>query len=328
MKMLCHTIERHFSDYMDESLSARQRDLVDSHLRACGICRHELDALRRTRALFEEFYTVPDAPEGYYARFTENLQHRVEGMFPMALPRRVCTMVSHLTGLLLMQAYRCFVGIRGIQAVLITNRTLPLYVLTVLMTTLCIAALLLTNESPLPPESMQATAIVQGKGMQLVVVPPESLAKGNRRVSHGLQERRTEETTLETKTSTPQPVNVWRITDVSIGEGTTRFLTSTANGTGDDGNASSDSELLVIAEIPTGSLSLRPRGMLLQEDTHGLLLARGIRSNGDDPVLHRYERKQRDSLGNGLQAWLEQMGFARKLVLLETLSLTDVYDSI
>ncbi len=318
MKIVCNKIQGYFSDYMDECLSKRQRSLVDLHLRACPICRRELAALKRARALIEDFYTVPDAPEDYYVRFSGKLQRRVEQMPPMVLYRRVYIGGARIAWLLLTRIYRCFAGTRVVQDVLINNRTLPLYALTIAMATLCVATLLLTKESSRLPTSMHGTAMVQGGEKQLVVLPPESVGSERHHVSRGLQTLRTEDTTLETKTPTPHHTNMWRITDAPVADGTVLSL-------GSDENSDSNSELLVMAEIPTGALSLPSRGMLLHEKAYWLFVSRGI---SDEPILHRYERKQRDSLGHGLHARFEQMGFARKLVLLETLSLTEVYDSI
>ena len=77
MKPQCHSIQRCLSDYIDYTLSVRQTVIVAQHLRFCRDCQFELESLRRTETLLR-LHVPPQAPEGYYDQFGEQLQRIIE----------------------------------------------------------------------------------------------------------------------------------------------------------------------------------------------------------------------------------------------------------
>ena len=82
MKSRCVSIQRYFSDYIDCTLSGRQIVTVAHHLRSCPACRRELESLKRTKTLLQDFYVEPDAPDGYHDLFWQQLQRTVEQTSP------------------------------------------------------------------------------------------------------------------------------------------------------------------------------------------------------------------------------------------------------
>ena len=78
MKPKCNSIQRYLSDYIDCTLSSRQRGTVVQHFRSCRACRRELESLKRTETLLQNFYVKSDAPDGYHGLFWPQLQHTIE----------------------------------------------------------------------------------------------------------------------------------------------------------------------------------------------------------------------------------------------------------
>lgn len=78
MKPRCDSIQRYFSNYIDSTLSGQQTAPVVQHLRSCSACRRELESLKRTETLLQNFYVEPDAPDGYHGLFWPQLQHTIE----------------------------------------------------------------------------------------------------------------------------------------------------------------------------------------------------------------------------------------------------------
>ena len=106
MRSKCDKIERLLSDYIDATLSERQRSLVALHLRSCEACKRELVDLKKTNHLLENFYVEPEASDAYYARFTTQLQHRIEQSAPTALHQRLFAVTMRLGWQLLTQLHR------------------------------------------------------------------------------------------------------------------------------------------------------------------------------------------------------------------------------
>ncbi len=77
MRLQCHSIQQHLSDYIDHGLSERLNAKVKNHLRGCSACRREFESLRRTTVLLNH-YIKPEPPKGYHDRFWRELQHTIE----------------------------------------------------------------------------------------------------------------------------------------------------------------------------------------------------------------------------------------------------------
>lgn len=78
MKPRCDSIQRYLSDYIDCTLSDRQTVTVVNHLQSCPACCRELESLRRTEILLQNFYVEPDAPDGYHGLFWSQLQETIK----------------------------------------------------------------------------------------------------------------------------------------------------------------------------------------------------------------------------------------------------------
>src|SRR3990172_8712376 len=63
----CHWIRRHFSEYLDGALAAKERSEVHEHVRYCEECSDELDLLCKTLAVLVEFREegLPEAVQRY-----------------------------------------------------------------------------------------------------------------------------------------------------------------------------------------------------------------------------------------------------------------------
>jgi len=122
MKLKCHKIQRHLSDYIDETLSEQQAADLALHLRACTLCRREAAALKKTCNLIENFYVAPDAPDAYYTRFTAELQRRIEHMPPTAIHQQLRAVSTRLGWQLSTLLYRCFDRFLPIGHLLIRQR--------------------------------------------------------------------------------------------------------------------------------------------------------------------------------------------------------------
>lgn len=348
MKLKCHKIQRHLSDYIDETLSEQQAADVALHLRACSPCRREAAALKKTCNLIENFYVEPEAPDAYYTRFTSELQRRIEHMPPTAIHQQLRAVSTRLGWQLLTLLYRFFDRYVPSGALFTRQRAFPYYIVLLTMTSLFVAPFLLkqvprSSLKNLPPVSVhpaatfaieQDTDAGQAAGRHYNV---------NRVLPASHPTHSSSEGTSAWK-STPGDRHLvanagydfWQFTDEPIAEGyifTKHRKNSSSEvpsialatrkgihqGTDLPGLFSIDSELIVYAEIPTQNTLLEHLlgRDVLTEGTYAILLVQGIGAGRH--VLQQYERKQS-----------RFKGFTRKLldVPLEILSITEVYDSI
>lgn len=79
--MNCHEIEPLLSEYIDNTLSARQTWEVDRHLAECNLCTHAANALRKTVALLSDAPTY-DLSVDFMAKLQSRLAE-VETNQPM-----------------------------------------------------------------------------------------------------------------------------------------------------------------------------------------------------------------------------------------------------
>ena len=145
MRSKCDKIERLLSDYIDGTLSERQATDVAMHLRACGSCRQEVVDLKKTNHLLENFYVEPEASDAYYARFTTQLQHRIEQSPPIALHQRLSAVAMRLGWHLLTRLHRRIdhSGFGGLLS--IRQHAFPYYIFGLTLTMLIVAPLLLNQ---------------------------------------------------------------------------------------------------------------------------------------------------------------------------------------
>ncbi len=60
--MNCGRLKRLLPPFLDEELPGRMREVVESHLASCPVCRAELEALRADMALLEQVRTPEVSP--------------------------------------------------------------------------------------------------------------------------------------------------------------------------------------------------------------------------------------------------------------------------
>ena len=341
MKLKCHKIQRHLSDYIDETLSEQQAADVALHLRACPPCRREAAALKKTCRLIENFYVEPEAPDAYYTRFTTELQRRIEHIQPTAIHQQLRAVSTRVGWQLSTLLYRFVDRYLSIGHLFIKQRALPYYIVLLTMTTLFVVPFLLKQ---VPHSSLNTHPLVSVHPAATLVIEQDADAgqpagrhhNMNKALSPGEDSSAWKSSPGEARIAASLGTGFWQFTDEPITEGYifTRHRKSssgevsgvalsnrkgTHKGTDLPGLFGIDSELIAYAEIPTQSvLSEQLLGRdVLTEGTYAMLLVQSIR--GGRHALQQYERKR-----GGFK------GFARKLldVPLEILSITEVYDSI
>ena len=324
MRAKCEKIERLLSDYIDGTLSERQTVDVALHLRSCRSCKQEIVDLKKTNHLLENFYVEPEASEAYYARFTTQLQHRIEQSAPTALHQRFHAAVTRLGWHLLTQVHRRIDRSRLSGFLSIRRHAFSYYVLALTMTMLVAAPLLLHQISPhdngehlLGRLYTAAKTRIFSANSPASVHPTATLAiKQDNTVAQSMGIRRN--VSSERTTESPavdSGADVWQFTDEPMTDGYI-FTKLQKN---DSKAASSvaldiDSELLAYAELPAQE-AVTSRDVLT-ESRYALLLLQGI--DAGQHGLQQYERK-----------WSEFKGFSQKLldVSPEILSIPEVYDS-
>lgn len=328
MRSKCDKIERLLSDYIDGTLSERQNSAVALHLRSCRACKREVVDLKKTNHLLENFYVEPEASDAYYARFTTQLQHRIEQNAPTAVHQRLFAVAMRLGWHLFTQLHRGIDHSRLSGFLSIRRHAFPYYIFSLTLTMLVVASLLLNQVSTHDdggsmlgrlyaaakirffsvdsPTSVQPTAALAIKQDTETGAQPTGI---RRNVSSG---RPTESLAIDSGS------DVWVFTDEPMTEG---YIFTTLQENDSDTVPSValdiDSELLAYAEIPAqGAFWARLTGRdVLTESRYALLLLQGM---DGQHVLQQYERK-----------WNGSKGFSQKLldVPLETLSISEVYDS-
>ena len=327
MKVKCYTLQHQLSDYIDDTLSERQKAVVAAHLRACPLCQNELAALKKTRELVGRFYVTPTAPDAYYARFAARLQERIEqrgtGTFPQRIRAAVKIIIARFGWQLQTHLLRCLsVGKNShVSHVVDTPRVVVLSVLLLAMSTLSIVTF--RHVLDVPQENVQIQMIQTPRGTLPIgekrvesvgthaVRPPASVnpARGAHAIGNApaplvtpkpLGSRQLSATPVPYVGGTSGPDNSHRVVNSLSGTPTDTF----------DGR--------VVTELPT-------RGMLLTDTDYALLLEQSIAGpmvvdEGHQP----YEPKRPRRLGE------PPTGFAPLLldVPLETRTIREVYDSI
>jgi len=76
MKSQCSSIQRLFSDYIDEVLSDGQVKKIDRHLALCSKCRIELRLLEKTARMLD-LYIEAKPPNGYFDQVWRTLEDKV-----------------------------------------------------------------------------------------------------------------------------------------------------------------------------------------------------------------------------------------------------------
>ena len=108
MKWKCNAIQRLISGYIDDTLAEREAARVETHLRSCRVCQHEVATLKKTRALVLDFYVAPEVPESYYHQFEVKLHQAIERMPPISLGHRLKISIARCTWGLLTQCHQRF----------------------------------------------------------------------------------------------------------------------------------------------------------------------------------------------------------------------------
>ncbi len=335
MRSKCDKIERLLSDYIDGTLSERQTVDVAMHLRFCGSCRQEVVDLKKTNHLLENFYVEPEASDAYYARFTTQLQHRIEQSPPTALHQRLAAVATRLGWHLLTQLHRRIDHSRFGGFLSIRQHAFPYYIFGLTLTMLIVAPLLLNQVSPhddggsMLGRLYAAAKIRFFSGNSPISVQPTAALAIKQDTETGTQPtdiRRSVGTGLPSpyKRTTETPVidsgsDVWLFTDEPMTEG---YIFTTRQEDDSDTVPSValdiDSELLAYAELPAqGAFWARLTDRdVLTENRYTLLLLQGM--DAGQHALQQYERQ-----------WSGFKDFSQKLldVPLEKLSIPEVYDS-
>ena len=306
----CYTVQHQLSDYIDDTLSARQKTAVEAHLRACLHCRNEVTALKKTRTLVGSFYVTPTASDAYHARFAARLQKQIEQAPPNGLHHRISAAVARFGW----QLQTCLLGclpspksLSGFPG--IPSRVLPVYVLLLAMSALGVATLLLHEDAPLAPVArleQQKT----GRNSRMEKDAPPQLPVGEKRaLSIGTYTARDTPTGNPNEPSvTPKPLGNRQLSAASVSTRKTRTQHAELRG-----------ETFLQQDALRQYQKLPARGMLLTDTAYGLLLVQGIFGTPEEG-WKPYQPKRR---GN-------PTGFARKLldVPLETRTIREVYDAI
>ncbi len=308
----CYTVQHQLSDYLDDTLSARQKTAVAAHLRACQHCRNEMKALKKTSELVGSFYVTPKASEAYHARFAARLHERMEQTPRNGLHHHIAAAVSRLGWQLQTYARRCLPSAKSLSGFPgIPSRVLPVYVLLLAMSALGIATLLLHEDAPLPPVArVEQQDTGRGSSAEKDALPQMPVGE-KRALSVGTY------TARETSTGTPNEPSVTpkplghrhrQVSAAPVAAGSTRTQPAAPRG-----------ETFLQQDALHQDEKLPTRGMLLTDTAYGLLLVQGLFGTADEG-WKPYQPKWRGT----------PTGFGRKLrdVPLETRTIREVYDAI
>ncbi len=130
MKLKCNATQRFISDYIDDTLSTKDAEKVEEHLRFCKTCRHEVAALRKTRDLVVGYYVEPKVPDNYYHQFEVELHRCIENKGPTPLYERLNTSVGQFTWSFLTRVRQSFGRYSFISRNLLPLGTLFLLIVT------------------------------------------------------------------------------------------------------------------------------------------------------------------------------------------------------
>ena len=328
MRLKCDKIERLLSDYIDETLSERQRSVVALHLRSCEACKRELVDLKKTNHLLENFYVEPEASDAYYARFTTQLQHRIEQSAPTALHQRLFAVTMRLGWQLLTQLHRGIDHSRLGGFLSIRRHAFPYYIFGLTLTMFVVASLLLNQVSTHDDGGSMLGHLYTAAKIRFFSADSSTSVQPTAALAIRQDAAGTQPTGMRRNVSSGRPTeppaidsssDVWLFTDEPMTEG---YIFTTLQERDSDTVPSAaldiDSELLAYAEIPAqGAFWARLTGRdVLTESRHALLLLQGM---DGQHALQQYERK-----------WSGFKGFSEKKLLdvpLETLSISEVYDA-
>ncbi len=146
MKLKCNAIQRFISDYIDDTLSARDTANVETHLQSCAMCQREVDSFKKTRDLVVDFYVEPETSDNYFHEFEAKLHRSIENRGPTRLNQRIKTSVSQYIWCLLTQLRQSF----GRYSRIRTN-TLPLCAFLLLIATGFVVTHLLNQDTSTSP---------------------------------------------------------------------------------------------------------------------------------------------------------------------------------
>ena len=327
MRLKCQKTQRLLSDYIDATLPERQMTNIASHLDTCRTCRREAINLKKTCHLLENFYVEPAASDAYYARFTQTLQQRIQQKPPPAVHERARGIGAQLTWQALTQVCRYIDRCIPNGFIIVRQKMLPYYALAATMMTLLVAPLVFVptgenGEHPLGPLYTVATARLFSTSTPVSHQPAATLAiQQDQATTQPAEIRQNVSRSRTTETPTVDSgTDVWQFTDEPLAEG---YILATLRKNSKETFSSLaldiDSELLAYAELPSqGTRWEHPRAReVLTDGRYAVLLLKGIRSG--QHALQEYKRK-----------WSQFEGFSRQLldVPLETLSITEVYDSM
>jgi hypothetical protein len=302
---------------------------VALHLDTCRTCKREAIDLKKTCYLLENFYVEPEASDAYYARFTKTLHQRIEQSGPTTLHQQVRGIGARWTWQLLARVRRYIDRYVPTGFITVRQKVLPYYALVAAMMALLVAPLVL-KQTPsgengehtlghlytVAKARLFATSSpVSRQPAATLVIQQDKAAAQPAEIRRNVSRNRTTETPTVDSGS-----DVWQFTDDPVAEG---YILATLRKNSKDTLPSValniDSELLTYAELPTqGAPWEYPTAReVLTDGRYTVLLLQGIRSGQHG--LQQYKRK-----------WSQSDGFSRKLldVPLETLSITEVYDSI
>ncbi len=329
MSFKCQKTQRLLSDYIDATLSGHQMKNIAEHLDTCWPCKREAIDLKKMCHLLENFYVEPEASDAYYVEFTETLQQRIEHSAPAALHQRVCEISTRLTWQLTTRVRRYIDRCLPTGHISVRQKMLPYYTLVAAMMALLVAPFALKpspsgDNSGHPLQRLYAVAKSQlfstsipisREPIATLAIQQETAAAQPAEIRRNVNRNRTTERPMVDSSSA-----VWRFTDEPIAEGyILTTLDKNSKRTLPRVDLNIDSELLTYAELPSQAASREsPTAReVLTDGRYTFLLLQGIRSG--QQALQQYQRK-----------WSHIDGFSRKLldVPLETLSITEVYDSI
>ena len=314
MRSKCHKIKRFVSDYIDGTLPERQSTDIASHIRSCRSCRREVADVKKTQHLLKNFYIEPEASDTYYARFTRQLQQRIEQTAPTALHQRIAAAAAHFAWRLLTQVYRYTDRFRPSRFISIRPHALPYYVLTLTMT------VLITTPFLLPRVSLHDSG--ERAHFKSTVEPTVTLAfqqDSTAGQSIGIRLNLNRERTTETP-AIDSDSDIWEFTNEPMTDGHI-FATLRTESAGMVPNVALDidSELLTYAEFPAqGAISVR----LTSRDVPTNRRYASLLLHGINTEQHAHQQYQRNRS--------EFEGFSEKLldVPLEMISVAAVYDPI
>ncbi len=328
MSLKCQKTQRLLSDYFDGTLFERQMKAVDKHLKACLYCKREAINLKKMSYLLENFYVEPEASDAYYARFTKELHQRIEQTAPIPFYQRLHDMGTKLTWQLLTQLRRAVDHCIPCGFTTLRQKMLPYYALVATMMMLLVVPFALkllpsgeNGEQTLGHLYAVVKARLFSTSIDVSRQPAATLAIQRDTAAQPTEVRRNVSRNRTTEMLiVDSGTDVWQFTDDPLADGyILTTLLESSEGTLPSVALDIDSKLLTYAELSSqGTPWEYPTAReVLTDGRHTLLLLQGIHLGQQVPQQYQRKRSQPED-------------FSRKLldVSLETLSITEIYDSI